>query len=317
MWSNPITVTVGLLGLLAAGNPVDAAENSVELLPRWKKGEKLRFEMVKSRQKTQGDKATLKTTTRTDLEIEVLSASKDAFILAWTLGETRFDNPSQAEHRLVQKVANLLKGYRIVLELDSQAAIQGVQNWKQLKEASTNLLDTLTDELKVAGIDQATVAKTRAQVASMFSTKQQIDQLGTREAQLFFMALGIEFEGGEPVEFEDKLPNPFGGEPFPSLARFALKEVDKKQGMAKVTWTQTVASEDARRIMEKTLKDLTQRLGKPVPDADRLKTFTLEDGAEFSIELSSGWIQSFTHKRVTKTEGTSQEDAITVTRKKN
>src|SRR5207247_977646 len=112
----------------------------------WKKGEKLRFEMVKSRQKVEGAKVTLKVTTRTDLEIEVLSASKDAFLVAWTFGETTFDDPSQAKKPLVQKMTNLLKGYRIVLELDSQAAIKGVQNWRELKEASTKMLDTLTDE---------------------------------------------------------------------------------------------------------------------------------------------------------------------------
>jgi len=214
-------------------------------------------------------------------------------------------------------MANLLKGYRLVLELDSQAAIQGVQNWKELKELSTKLLDDLTNELKAAGVDQATTAKVRTQAASIFATKQQIEQLGTREAQLFFMPLGVEFEKGKPVEFDDKLPNPFGGESFPSRARFSLKEIDKKLGVAKVTWTQTVATEEARRIMEKTLKDMAQRLGKPVPQANTLKTLTLEDSAEFSVELASGWIKAFTHKRVTKTEGTLQEDSLTITRKGN
>jgi hypothetical protein len=265
----------------------------------------------------QGDKVTLKTTTRTDLEIHVVSASKDAYAIAWTSGETRFDDPGQAENPLIQRVANLLKGYRIILELDSRGAIKGVQNWNELREASVKLLDALADELKAAGIDRATVAGTRDQVASMFETKQQIEQLATREAQLFFMPLGIEFKGDKPVEFEDELPNPFGGAPFPSRARFALKEVDSKHRLAKVTWTQTVASEDARRIMEKTLKELAQRMGKAVPDADLLTTLTLEDAAEFSVELSSGWIQSFTHRRVTKAERMLQEDLIAVTRKKN
>jgi hypothetical protein len=128
--------------------------------------------------------------------------------------------------------------------------------------------------------------------------------------------LGIEFEGGKPVEFDDKLANPFGGEPFPSKVRFRLKEVDRKRGVAKLRWTQTVASDDARRIMEKTLKDFAQRLGKPVADADLLKTLTIEDSADFAIEISSGWIQNFTHKRVTKTEGSSRADVVMVSRKK-
>jgi hypothetical protein len=302
------------IGLLALPTVASAADNSLELLPRWKKGEKLRFELIKSRQKAQGDKVTLKSTARTDVEIEVLSASKDAFTLAWTYGETRLDDPSQAKNPLTQKMANLLNGYRIVLKLDSQAGIQGVQNWQELKQRSTKLLEALSAELQAAGLDAATVAKVQAEAQSMFSSKQQIEQLGTRDAQLFFMPLGIEFEGNKPVELDDKLPNPFGGEPFPSRVRFALTAADK--GLAKITWGQTVAPEEARRIMEKTLKERAERSGKPPSDADLLQAFIIEDAAEFSVEISSGWIQTFTHKRVIKTGESSQEDAVAMTRKK-
>jgi hypothetical protein len=67
--------------------------------------------------------------------------------------------------------------------------------------------------------------------------------------------------------------------------------------------------------MEKTLKDLGQRLGKPAPEGDMLKSFNMEDDAEFVVEISSGWIQSFTHKRLTGTEGFTQENVISATRK--
>jgi hypothetical protein len=310
---------VAILGLsvMAVVSRVGAAEDTIELLPHWKKGEKLRYEVVKSRQKIQGDKVTAKTSARTDLEIEVLDAGRDGFVLAWTWGETRFDDPAQARNPVLSKLANLAKGTRIVLELDSRARIQGVRNWKELKASSTKFLDTLVDELKAAGIDPATVAKLRTQVASTFATKEQIEQFGTREAQLLFMALGRELKGDKPVEFEDKLPNPFGGESFPSHARFALKGVDRKRGVATVSWTQALVPEDARRIMEKTLKEMGSRLGKPAPGGDIFKSLTIEDTAEFTIELSSGWVQAFTHKRKTKMDGTSGEDAITVTRVKN
>ncbi len=312
-----LTIIAALgFGLLAAASSLNAGQDSVELLPHWTKGEKLNYEIVKTFQKSQGDKVTQKTSARSDLEIEVLSASKDNFIVAWTLGEIRFDDPDQAKNPLVPKMANLLKDYRLILVLNSEGTIQGVQNWEDVKQEGTKRLDLLTEELKDAGVDQATVTKLRGETASMFATKQQVEQFCTRDPQIFFLPLGVEFSGGKPVEFEDKLPNPLGGESFPSQATFALSKVDKETGIAKVSWIQTVASAKARRIMEKTVKDLAQRVGKPIPDADALKTLTVGDTAEFRIELSTGWIQSLTHKRLTRMEGTSQEDAIIVTRKK-
>lgn len=310
-----VVFALGLLYVFTVSGLANGAEDSLEVLPRWEKGEKVRYEMIKTRRRTQGDTVTLETTARTDVEIQVLSASDDGYLLAWTLGTTRLDDPNQANNPLVRRMSNLLSGYRIILELDSQAGITGVQNWKELKKLLGTMLDTLTEELKAAGFDQATAARMRTQVESMLSTKQQIEQLCTREAQLFFMTHGIELAPSRPLEFEDRLPNPFGGEPFPTHAQFALKAVDRKSDRAIVTWTQTVAPDETRRIIEKTLKNLAQRLGKPVDDGERLKSLTIEDTAEFVLEISSGWIHSLTHKRTTKFEGTSQEDEVTITRK--
>jgi hypothetical protein len=305
----------GLLYLLTVPGLADGAEDSLEVLPRWTKGEKARYEIIKTRRTAQGKSITRKTTTRTALEIEVLSANDDGYVLAWTLGATRFDDPKQAKDPLIRRMGNLLKHKRIILELDSQAAIIGVQNWRELKESSAKMLDVLTEELNAAELDQGTIAKMRSQVASMFATKQQVEQLCTREAQMFFMPLGIELAPSEPFEYEDRLPNAFGGEPFPSRAQFALKAVDRATGRANITWTQTIPPDDARRIMEETLRNLARRLGKPVPDEEQLKNLVIADTAEFVLEVSTGWIYSLTHERSTKTEGTSQEDVVTITRK--
>lgn len=304
-----------LLFLPAMPASADGAAESVEVLPRWKTGEKAHYEMIKARRKTQGQQVVLNTTTRTDLDIEVLGTDDDGSVLAWTLGATRFDDPKQADNPLVRLMSELLKGQRIVLELDSQAAISGVRNWNELKESSANRMQAIVAELNTAGFDQATIAKLQTQVASMFATKQQVEQVCTREAQMFFMALGIEVAPSEPLEYADSLPNPLGGEPFPSRAQFALKAVDRASDRASVTWTQTVPPDDARRIMEATLRNLAARLGRPVPDEERLRSLSIEDSAEFVLEMSTGWIDRFTHVRTTRTDGDAQEDETTITRK--
>ena len=119
------------------------------------------------------------------------------------------------------------------------------------------------------------------------------------------------------MEYEDMSPNPFGGEPFLCLARFELKEVNKKLGVVKISWSQKVNPEDAQRIMDKPLKHITGQMGKPVPKSEALKLLPLEDSADFSFDLNTGWIQTVSHKRITKSEGNSQEDSVTSTRKDN
>lgn len=291
------------------------AEDSVDLPLRWKTGDKLRYEIVKTRKRSRDDRIALDVTTRTDLDVEVLRADKDGYLIAWTQGETRFDDPRQAANPMVRQMTNLVKGLQTVLEVDSGAVIVGVQNWKELKATVAKTLVTVTEELKNAGLDAEMIGKVKAQVASMFATREQIEAMCTREAQMFFLVLGGSYSASEPTEYEDRLPNPFGGEPFPSRAAFALKQVDRESQRAVITWTQTLDPDATRRIIEKSLKDLAARVGGPAPQGEPIKSLAIDDAAESAVDLETGWLDRLTHKRTVKTEGGMQEDTLTITRK--
>ena len=191
------------------------AADEIELLPRWKKDEKLIFEMVKTREDSKDGKTTLKVSTRTELEVEVVKVSKDGYVLRWVTGETKFDDPKFAADPFVRRISNLLQGNQVILEMDSRGSLKGVQNWKEVKETSVKVLDVAMEEMQKAGFDKAMIAKIRAQTVSMVTTKEQVEQLCTREAELLFAVLGQSYAISKPNEFDGVLPNALGGEPFP------------------------------------------------------------------------------------------------------
>ncbi|HUT89475.1 MAG TPA: hypothetical protein VMY37_08265 [Thermoguttaceae bacterium] len=291
------------------------AEDSVDLPLGWEVGQRLQYEIVKSSRKTRGDQVAAKPTTRTDLEIEVLRADSDGYLIAWTQGETRFDDPQMAAQPMVQRMANITRGLRVLLEIDSEANVAGVENWQELKETVGKFIATISDELKISGIDPGMLSKITAQLASMYATREQIEMMCTREPRMFFLVLGGSFSASEPSEYQDRLPNPFGGEPFPSRAAFVLKEVDRQSQRATIAWTQTLDPQHARRIMEKSLKDLAARVGGPVPQGDVLESMMVEDTAEFVVDLSSGWLDRLSHKRLVSTGTVTQEDVLAIARK--
>ena len=67
--------------------------------------------------------------------------------------------------------------------------------------------------------------------------------------------------------------------------------------------------------MEKSLKDLATRVGGPVPQGDALESMMVEDTAEFVVDLSSGWLDRLTYKRLIKTGPDTHEDILTIARK--
>ncbi|MCU0916871.1 MAG: hypothetical protein MUC88_20275 [Planctomycetes bacterium] len=281
----------------------------VTLMPHWKKGEKRQYTMVKGRRKTQGSAAVSGKST-TLVRIEVLDANDAGYLLGWTAGETRIEDPAQAADPFTQALVDLARDVTIVLQLGSDTKLRGVRNWQQLQTLAHKVVEMSVQALQKKGANDAALDKTRRQLLSMFATRQQIEVLFTRSPQVFFAPLGMEYVVGRPREYEDQLPNPLGGESFPTRASFTLEKVDPVADTAIVTWRQEIDPVAGAGVLEKTLRDLAARLGKPVPPGKVLDLINVKDEARFTVDLSSGWPRQLSHTRTTSLAGASQEDTL-------
>ncbi|HEV7730641.1 MAG TPA: hypothetical protein VGR62_00700 [Candidatus Binatia bacterium] len=306
-----------VLGLLALVVPVRvrAADDTVSVTPHWKKGEKFQYEKIKTREMADGDRVIQNMTARSVLEVEVVSTGADATVLAWTAGEARFDDPEQAANPLVQRLGNMLKNARALLELDEDWRITGVKNWKALQQTSFKGRDALVEEVRDSGAEKELVDQIAAQVTSMIDTKEKVEDLvGGGEAQLFLLPLGLSLPESEPLVMDGALPNVLGGQPIPARAKFEIKSYDRTSGRATIVYTQTVDPKDAQRIMEETAKDIAEKTGRPGPDPKEFAGMVFEDRAEYVVDIPSGWVQEFTHHRTMKSGARRQQDTVTIRR---
>jgi hypothetical protein len=290
-------------------------DGEVAILPRWKQGEKLRFEMVKTRVKSRAGKEVETVTARTLVDIEVSEAGKDGYVVRWTYGETRLDNPEQNLSPIVRSMSNLLKGIHLDIEIDADGNMTGLRNWQAVRKLADKIATTLLDEVKGGGLDDAARDRLGKQLRAMLSTKEKIEQLCFREAQVFFLPVGHSFRPGKPLELDDELPNPLGGEAIPTKTVFALKSHEKATGRVAVTWKQSADPNVTARVMEKTLRDLAKQTGAPVPNGEMLKAMQIEDSAEYTLDRVSGWPLNFTHTRTMSTGPDAMKDTLTFTRK--
>jgi hypothetical protein len=286
-----VLISLPLLGLS------DVPNHSVEVLPHWKKGETFRLEVTRTRVKSADGKSTVTGKTHTDFTIEVLNANDNGYLVGWTAGETKFDSPSQAEPSFLRKVVNLMTGLQIILEFDSHGIIRGVQNWKEVKAVALKTLEALAtaEDLQREKPDKA--LSLRAQWESMLGTKKQVEELCTREAQVYFMVLGREYAHNNSYEYEDLLPNPIGGEAFPTHAKMTLKTFDKQSDRAVITWSETADPKQVARILESMIKEMSARLGKKPLDGEILKSMSMQDNAEIVVDVATGWVSMLTHSR--------------------
>lgn len=301
-------------GAVPADPRADNSGDTITLLPRWKVGENVRFEIAKAAQESRNGRITFRTGNRTNVEVEVLEADESGYAVAWTSGETKFDDPQQVNNPFAQRMLRLLKGTRIVLELDGSGSLRGLRNWQEIRAECMKGVDVILQEVGRSDLDKALIPKLRAQAESMLATREQIEALSTVEPSLCFAVLGKSYSRSKPLIYEGVMPNPFGGEAIPCKTEFVLKSVDKKLGRAVVAWKHTIVPEEFRRAMENMVRNMVGRLGKPVPQGELFKVVTIQNEAECSVDTSSGWLHSFRETRVLETDSVSRRESTTITR---
>ena len=305
-----ILISLPLLGL------VDGQSLSVDVLPHWKKGDTVRLEITRARVKAADGKSTITGKTHTAFTIEVLSANDDGYLVGWTAGKTTFDSPSQAEHSFLGQVVNLMNGRQIILDIDPHGAIRGVQNWKGLKSTALKSLDALAaaEDTQKERPNKALMSSLRAQWESMLGTKEQVEELCAREAQVYFKVLGRGYARNTPFEYEDLFPNPLGGDAFPTHANMALKTFDKQAGQAVITWSQVADPKQVSRILESMLKEMRARVGKEPQEGEFPKAISMEDHAEIMVDVTTGWVKTLKHARSVNFGTRAQVDTTSIIR---
>jgi hypothetical protein len=294
----------------------DLARHNMEILPHWKKGDSFDLTITRTREKSVDGRSTRSGKTRTHFTVDVLRADDKGYFVGWTAGDTTFESSLPSENFLRQ-VVGIMKGKQIVLQIDERGTITGVQNWKELRSETFKAMDALlakTLNSHKGSADQTLLSNLRAQWKTMFATKEQVEQLCTRDARIYFMALGRKHVLNEPHEYNDLLPNPIGGDPFPTRARIILKAFDQQSGQALLSWNQTTDPEEAARILKSMIKDLAARRGKQSQEGEFAKTIAMEDNAEIAVDVHTGWITSLTRIQSVNLGTRSQTDITSIVR---
>jgi hypothetical protein len=319
-----VVAAVVTIGLLVVPSPIPPTEDStreaeVLIVPRWRAGETRIYEQVKSIQRTTQGETKYQGSSRSRIEISVIEEGEHGYLVGWTIQETEMDDLRAARDPMVRQMADIVRGWKALIELDAEATVTGLRNWRELQARSKQILDLMTRDPKRLGIEPSAMNQVRAQVESMFAKREQVEELFLRDMGVFFLPLGRSYPRQHTIEYEDELPNPLGGDSLPRRGTLRLTSYDEKTGRAAVRWTQTVDSEAAMRIILDTMRILGEKVGKPIPDMKKVeaivKAVDVENRCEFIIDARDGWVEELTHTRTTNVgPKMSREEIVTIKR---
>jgi hypothetical protein len=306
--------TAFLIVSVQGGKP--AAGQTVVTKPNWQTDQALSFVLTKTQERTSDGQKIDKTSSRTDFELKVTEATAQGYLVDLVYGSTTPESQQVDSSPLAQQLNDLSKGIRIVLNVDANGNLKGVKNWQDVKKAYAEAIKQISPDPPPAGMTVEEVSKYLANISKNLSTKAQIELACTRDVQLLFMCLGHSYEVGKPAVFKGKLPNPVpGGRELPALASFELVSTDPTQGIATIHFKQSLAGEEARKVLDDTVRTLERRAGKPLPDAAAVKDIKISDAAAFKVEIDSAWIKSAKHGRIVRAGEGYQKETSSLERK--
>ncbi len=282
--------------VLAAGGHAQDDGTFVDLPADWQGGETYRLELVKQREDYAGPSLQQATEARTLIDVEVLNKREDGFVIRWTFGRTEVKSNSAANAPVLTEMMNLAENLRLDMLTDDFGSVAGLENKDEVAAHYRMTIDRMIRAFKKMGLSSDASAQLQAGVAHL-AEPDWVEATALNEPSLFYAASGGQYELGVPLEYEDNLPNPLGGRPFPSKAHFLLLEVNPDDRRAVVEWRQSLDPGTTTAIMRETMTAMAQQMGQPPPADEDLPPIRIEDKARFLFDTETGWPISVSHER--------------------
>jgi hypothetical protein len=113
-----------------------------------------------------------------------------------------------------------------------------------------------------------------------------------REDCLLAMAVNATLDAKKPTTFENKVINPFGGDPIRALGMLKLERVDRAAGVGVVRWSQRLDPDQANASVRKALKIMHSTPEAPLSaeESALIDKVTIQNNTDcvFEIGLASG-----------------------------
>lgn len=242
-----------------------------------------------------------KTSIATDVQIKVLEAHEDHWIMEFTLRVPKATKISRAERAGID-AQRALFNVPMKVKLTTEGKMELV-NLEQTREAVLAVVRQLKE--KEAAAKGEEVREDAMQfVADMFADPEKANSLLLASYLPWFTHLGHELEDGKPVDEDVEMPSPFGDSMLAATRTLTMSAgtkgtrnfravVEFKPGEVKKMLSELF--EKARRLAPK---------DKPPPDESELEKWKFEMKTSFRIvfDAASGWPRKVTSDNVTQVE---------------
>lgn len=245
----------------------------------------------------------------TPVELEVLSTGPGETQLVWRsdLTDVVVAGADPATAEMVEDMAAELPAADIVYSIDRDHRFLGIENTAELREAMLVAFDLLVERGVMPEGDA--LAATRSLFVNLPDA--QLGQLLSEDIQVLHLFDGVQLAAGERVEFDDRLPNAFGGDPFPALTVVELTRMVDEDGCVEIVQTTTPDPASFAAILTDSLARSELSPGDGGVDLTDLD-FDIENGIVAQYDHATGRLRQVRATQRITVDGSTRTDTLII-----
>lgn len=205
----------------------------VPFVAYWQVGDSYNFKISKFETQTQNGLVNKADTTFYYVNFKVIDSSEVGYKILWTYAvEEQFEIANKEPD-----MDNSELPY-IIYSTDELGSFVEIENWEKVAE---NLITGLKEQL-----DKISTEEGKQMILDLYSSKESLELYVFKEIVYLHGPFGFEYEVGEVVEFEEELPNIFGGDPVKGEGFIYFEEVDFEEKFCVMVKEVKLDSDDAK-----------------------------------------------------------------------
>jgi hypothetical protein len=269
-----------LLAIAVVAMSTTSFAQEIALSPALRAGDAFRLESTRTRQNSA--RPQLDATSRTNIDVRVVTATPDGFVVEWGAAGTTFDNQQLAQDPLLIASSKALEGLRLRLQLNAEGELTGILNQDEVSSRLQAAVDVI-----VRGLMQTIPPEQQKGVQGLIAQALSPPALigsATREAEIYFGLSGVGLSPGEAVETRIEQPSPLGGT-LPAMFRVQLESATATSAVVTTTVTY-----DGAALVKMTRELVEQQSGKPIPAEElaKIPPFQMNDDAKYVFDRQLG-----------------------------
>lgn len=289
-------IIVGFLLFSRAGLAQEQllTDSTVTVVGNWKKGDKARFLIVKTKTQSQGRLSRVTDSLGAYAEISVLEADSGRFIMQWKSIPPK--NAPAAQDAASRFLDNLEFKYT-VLQTGEYA---GLLNADEIKDAAYRMIDKTVKERNIKD------PKFSAEMKKMFSSKENIEAAVMRDVLVYHTLYGGEYTLKKKISEPSLLPNVLGGDPLPAILTAELTGINRLKNTCTIKINHVLDPAKINAAMADWRKKYVKSRNTKTP------SISVNDNITVTLDLVNGWFNEINNVRNVVVNGVKVVERVTV-----